>query len=507
MAASVAAGNPLAGQESWSAAFTPPHHWSIGAAGRLAALGLTPGGFDAGRAAPTQFEMGRAFEHAAAQAGSASAGALLAASYLERFRAELGLGGTGDDSGLGSSIGSVLSGSSAQARYVDHQGRAATGWGYEDGHFYGDWNDAYALPDRSTPGAAASLQASARDVAALRVTVRQEERLSVDEVYGSARLGGVVFWGGRRVLGWGPAGAPGLVVTDAAVDGAGVHSARPFHLPWLLRHAGPVHIEISIGREDFTNPCEDPTRPRTGVACTGVWSLSTRGTIAPHSRLVLGVTRAAFFGGAGNTDVDAFAVFSVLIGKHAGEVSELDNQVVSVDIGYRPPVERWLPLRLYLEWGFEDSAGAWTNVPGLLAGITIPAVPGVPALAVGFERVYFAPSCCANPIWYRHSVFHDGWTVDSRPLGHPLGGHGAEWAAAPRIDALGGRLRLEGRLYLRERGVENLFATIWEGRSRGVDVRGEWTLGQRLDVFVGAAIEDGEGWREQYGSLGLRTFF
>jgi hypothetical protein len=197
----------------------------------------------------------------------------------------------------------------------------------------------------------------------------------------------------------------------------------------------------------------------------------------------------------------------MLIGKHAGAGSELDNQVVAFDLHYRPPLGA-LPLAVYAEWGMEDSAGAWYNVPGMVLGVEVPALPGVPALAVGLERTSFGSSCCGNPIWSRHWIFRQGWTDDGRLLGHPLGGHGSEWLSYARADLFEARLHLDLRLFARDRGEESLLAPERMGRSRGGRLGVEGRLASGLGVFFLGGLEEGDaGWRESMVRVGGQIVF
>src|SRR5690606_26475972 len=121
---------------------------------------------------------------------------------------------------------------------------------------------------------------------------------------------------------------------------------------------------------------------------------------------------------------------------------EYDNQVVSVDAWYRPPVTE-LPLLLYVEGGAEDGSGAWWKVLGIVAGVELGALPGVPEVSVLLERASFERSASGNPPWYRHPIgYHDGWSIDDRLLGHPLGGHGQQWLLQARADLADTRLQL-----------------------------------------------------------------
>lgn len=489
-------------QEAYSPAFLPPDHWSVPAAHQLAGLGLTPRGHDPARRVLTHREVGQLFEHAGDAAAPGTAVDRMAKAYLRLFRSEFGLS-------TDQLRGATLIGTTAALGYDEAAGRVRTGFGYQDGHPYGDWNDPAPIANEYGLALEGVLQFTALGRIALRTAAsRHGQRREVTEATISVGVSSIALWAGRRPLAWGQGAAgDGLVLGGGnPFDGAGVQTMRPFALPWLLRRLGPIHLEGFLGQEDFAHSCQDPNLASDAPPCSGAWFLGTRGTVSPHPRLSLGVSRAAFFGGEGNSSIDAFAVFSILIGKHAGNVSELDNQVVALDVSYRPPTESWIPLRIFLEWGFEDSAGAWFNVPGILAGIEAPAVPGWPQLGLSLERVSFAKSCCDNPIWYRHSVFHDGWTSDGRPLGHPLGGHGSQWGLRATHVNADATIRARLSLHRRYRGEENLYADLRRGVSHGGEAALEVRLAPSLELVVSAGLQDGEDWRERFLGLGLRTF-
>lgn len=489
---------PAEASPVYSAAFLPPDHWSTAAVRRVAALGLAPG-FDPALRPHTQREVGEILERAAsAEAGLPAGTARLVRAWEARYRAELALAGgatNGWRAPWRATAARWLAGTGAEAGYVRRTGAIATGWGYVDGNpAFPEWNPPTPRPDLDGVAWAAALQVAPHRDVAVRAEASEQAGKGRLEGYVAGRAAAVAFWAGRRSTAYGP-GSSGIVLSPTPLDGFGLQTARAFRLPWVLRHAGDIHVGLTLSRRDLPRSFDDVT------------VLTTRGSVEPHPRLRLGVSRGAFFGGEGNGDVDFFDVFSVLIGKHAGDVaSELDNQVVAVDVDFRPPTERWLPLRLYLEWGFEDSAGAWRNVPGVLAGIQAPAVPGLPGLSLTVERASFGRSCCGNPIWYRHSVFSDGWTHEDEPMGHDLGGHGDEWSLGGRLDLLDARLRFSGRAFSRWRGNESLYAPDREGNSTGAEAGIEWDVAGGLRARARAALEDGTGWRESAMLVGLRAF-
>lgn len=86
-------------------------------------------------------------------------------------------------------------------------------------------------------------------------------------------------------------------------------------------------------------------------------------------------------------------VLYVMIGKHAGKGSAVDDRVLAPAVWYRVSVG--VALR---EWGFEDSASGWNDVRGIVIGADFASVLGPPRLSAGIERASFAPFPCGNPI-------------------------------------------------------------------------------------------------------------
>lgn len=315
----------------------------------------------------------------------------------------------------------------------------------------------------------------------------------LESAHGVLTLGPVLVWGGRRGVGYGPGEGGGLVFGDEArVDGGGLQLGVPLVGPGFLRHLGPVHFETLLARGGPSGQVRNP------------WLWAARGSVRPHDRLVLGINRGALFGGEGNVGTTFRDLLYILIGKHAGGGSALENQIVAVDLLYRPP----LPLapEAYIEWGFEDSAGAWRSVPGVLWGLALGDVPGLTGARVGIERTDFARACCGNPIWYRHMFLHAGWTEEGRPLGHPLGGHGAEWLAFGSAGFLGERLQVRSSLALRDRRSENLYAPERVGRSQAGRLRAVWQAG-RWNAGLEVHSEAGRGWVETLLSTTARFRF
>ncbi|HEX6938018.1 MAG TPA: capsule assembly Wzi family protein [Longimicrobiales bacterium] len=473
--------------------FLPPDHWAIGAAGRLHALGLVAHGFDRARRPLTRREVGRIFE-AAARRAERDRPALLplvrayGARYAEEFPATMAALAGADSAGARLGDGSITAG------YEVHSGKLLPGLGYENGQ---DWTGPVRLEDVSTATGAVDGSAELFPILAVGVApVRAAGDWSFDGGYATGVWRDAGFWIGRRTFGFVPGVGGGIVVNPTvAFDGVGFFLADAVLLPGFLDALGPFLFETFLSRGEQDGPIERP------------WIWGMRATIEPHARFGLGLTRMAMFGGEGKNGLNLKNLAFLMVGKHAGAGSGFDNQIFSLDAWFRPPF-RALPAVAYIEWGLEDSAGAWFDVPGIVLGFEIPALPGAPGVAVGVERASFGRRCCGNPIWYRHWQFLGGWTNDGVALGHPLGGHGSEWRTWTRADVLEARLRLESAVFFRDRGDENLFAPDREGSSTGAVVSAAFRAAPFIDIVLRAGAESGaRDWTEAGAVLGLRMLF
>ena len=319
-------------------------------------------------------------------------------------------------------------------------------------------------------------------------------------------LGPFYGWVGRRAPAYGPGRSGGLILSGAVpLDGGGVGLIEPVGLPGFLEALGPMDLEVALARGSRNG---DITAP---------WLLVGRGTLAPGAGFTLAVNRGLMFGGDGAASVTPRLLLLVLAGAHArdddGEVVPFSNQIASAEVAWRGRVARW-PLFAYLEWGMEDNSGAWIRSPGVVSGVEV-AHPERP-LRVGLERTYLS-GVTGHGIWYRHSVYREGWSDRGRLLGHPLAGPGTEWLLhgalhqQPARDG-GGRWEVELGFRTRDRLPQNSYAPALQGRSYGgflgarVAVDGVELFGQvdgeRLRGGDGRWIEGRAGVRWKVGGYG-----
>jgi hypothetical protein len=480
----------------------PRDHWSLEALARLDAFPATGAAVPWGMGTPTRREVLQALEAAAEAAGAAEAA--LARAYLERFREEAWL----EDS---DAEGSDPEGSDPEGwspRWISGHWDLAVGRRYGA---LGTGAGRYEFIPPEPLGEARHLDgdlAGALEVGRIgvagRVRIGEDGEPVAREAYLAGRIRGVDLWAGRRAPAFGGTRSGSIVLGGRVpLDGGGLALAGPRTLPSFLRHLGPVRFESHLARLHESGDLRHP------------WFWSARGTVAPHPRLALALNRAAMFGGEGNAPMTVKNVALMLLGSRARELpgdlgrSFFANQIASLELRWRPPLER-VPTTFYLEWGLEDSAGAWWTVPGIVAGVQVAALPGAPGVSLGIERTHFAPECCEDPPWYRHAAFTAGWADQGVPLGHPLGGEGDEWLLYGRADLLDARLRTGWRLFHRDRKGDNLFMPTREGSSLGGALEVLYRVGGRTDLTLDGFYErggEGDGWSELRAFVGFRSYF
>lgn len=465
----------------------PSDHWSLQAVRRAEAAGLIAEYLPAQRTASRE-EVGRALREASESAGGIRPDLReLTRGWHNRFAEEF-------PETAGPHPGAILGGI-AGLRWRSEDGRAAPGAGYK-ADFGRPPTGAAPLPDRSTPegvadlavrpgagfGAYASLRADDDDAAVERAEVSLAGRRLAVSV-------------GRGTTGYGYSTAGSVTLTAVTLDRVQIQTLRPVELPGGL---GRMALHAQGGVVGGARHPGDPA------------FISVAITLRPHRRLTLAGYRAAILGGdSAGSPLTTRTFLQSLLGLTQNDENGFSNQVASLDLRWRLPTERVLPVTLYAEGGMEDLdvIRSVRDSPGGLVGIYLPTLPGLPWAAAGVERASFGLSCCGNGIWYRHFMHHGGWAVGDEPLGHPLGGHGRETAAYLQVDDNAARLRAEARGFRRFRGRENLYAPGRDGRSHGIDGRVLLRLHRHAEGWIGGGYEEGDGWRERGVAVGAAVLF
>jgi hypothetical protein len=482
----------------YASPYVPAGHWTLAAVRRAVGLGLAPRelGWDDGT-----MSRRRAALLLDAAAGQAEAeghpAAAMMRGYVRRFAEE-------------------LPATAAAALATGHarvgEGAAALGIGGRSGILgtsNANWVSEGGGPPRALgnyfgPQGEVTWAASFGRHAALSLAPRSAAGdWRPSEGYALAGWGPAAVWAGRRALRYGAAVGGGILFNPVGGINAAGLVVEPARLPSFLRHVGPVRFEATLGRIDSSNAIRHP------------WIMALHGSFSPHPRLLIAGNIGSMMSGSGRPPLTLRNVFEVLAfaraKRNTGGV-EFENSLVSGEVRFRVPTR--VPLLAYVEWGSEDNRGAWWSIPGAVGGVELSALPGFPALALGAEYTRFGPPCATcdeNGLfseWYRHYVYQGGWALDPVPLGHPLGGNGVEVTVFARYDALDARLRLDGRVFHRERDYFNLFAPDREGRSVGAVLEGSWRARPNLDVELETSLEEGaRDWRQATLFAGARFLF
>jgi hypothetical protein len=483
----------------------PAQHWAVDAARRAVAVGLTPRTFAWGEGTLTQAAAGWALREASERSARlASPLADVTAGEWRRFAREFPtiaarLAAERDTSSGVAKFRTITPASaSIDARFVTESGRLLPVRSLDR------TRENVAAPEPLADLDDGELELrlgmlGGRYVAGELAGGRTDERWRLRDWHLVAQTRSLGAWVGERAPDFGPGAGGGLVIDGRAVfPGGGVALTSPVRAPWVFRRLGYISGEAFLSRIDSSAATRHP------------WVFASHLSLSPHARLLIGATQAFMFSGEGLPPF-TFRNFKEMFLTHGIKTagSEFENGIASVEARWRPPLPV-VPVVLYAEWGTDDNKGAWFKFPAVVAGVSVPSVPGVPALSLGLERTSFAKPCsscngCACEFyatWYRHYVFMDGWTLDRQPIGHPLGGDGTEWLMYSRYDDAPRRIRLDARAFARDRGRYNLFAPTREGRSLGGGLAADYRLTDAFELRVGADVERG---RREWSASSLRA--
>lgn len=477
--------------------FLPAESWAVAAVRRLDALGLAGDDFAFGDGSLTRHAVGRVLRDAVEKAKREQPQLEpMASMYWSRFAREFratarALGDSGQQSAAPVE-GSVRAGFARQTGRL-FPVRVTSG---REG--IGPFPRADLSEPTGTVGA--TLLAGRYFVAALEGQYT-DERLTFGESHAVVGWRKVAVWAGRRAPAFGPGTGGGLLFSGTApLAGGGVALTEPVRLPSVLRHMGAIRFEALLARLDSNADIRHP------------WIVASHASLSPHPRLLVGVTQSFMFGGDGLPPL-TFKNFKSLYGgkrlENSTNLAGFENGLASAELRFRPPIPG-VPMVLYLEMGAEDthsdlsSKAPWRVVPARVMGVHFPAIGRSTSLSLGLEHTYFSGPCsgCSYyATWYRHYLFKDGWTANRQPIGHALGGDGREWLASGVWDDVGGRLRVTGRVFRRNRGPYNIYSPLLAGSSTGGRLDGMYQLGSRSRVLF-----DGSAERTASG-VGQSSFF
>ncbi|GMR05259.1 MAG: hypothetical protein BMS9Abin24_058 [Thermodesulfobacteriota bacterium] len=299
--------------------------------------------------------------------------------------------------------------------------------------------------------------------------------------YALAEAGNLQIEAGRDSMWWGAGQNAGLLMTNnaAPLEMIKLTSARPFILPWFFRRAGLVKPTVFLARLG-----EQRAYPRANL-------LGMRLDFKPTPHFQFGVSRTFVFGGEGKRSPTLGEWIKVFAAADSAEHSGSPingNQLASIDASLVYPFDSpMMPLsgiKLYTEWGAEDSGGR-TRTPTGRANIYGLFVTGPLWINGADLRVEWANTGRNErygPEWYEHAIYSTGYRHEGRVIGLHAGGDARDLFVRLQYHTTGA-VTLGFEYERIEKGIHSASPTAREWYE--VDL--EWTLGDALsaDGFLG----------------------
>jgi len=285
---------------------------------------------------------------------------------------------------------------------------------------------------------------------------------------------------------WGAGVNGGLLMTDnaAPLEMIKLTTGIPFTLPWVFSYAGLVKPTFFLARLG-----EKRTYPRANL-------LGMRLDFKPSPHFQLALNRTFIFGGEGKRSPTLHEWLKVFVSADSAEHASSPingDQLASIDASFIYSFDSWwMPLtglKVYTEWGAEDSGGR-ARVPTGRANMYGAFITGPLWLRnadLRFEWANTGRNERYGPLWYEHAIYSTGYRHRGRVIGHHAGGDARDLFLRLQYHTLGGQLF--GLEYEHmERGVHSATRTVREWYEADV----EWHLTDDLTAggFVGhEAIE------------------
>ncbi|MBI5454238.1 MAG: hypothetical protein HY956_06390 [Deltaproteobacteria bacterium] len=261
----------------------------------------------------------------------------------------------------------------------------------------------------------------------LSFNLSPEYRLSEDSSDFEARsayiigsLSGIEAEAGKDPMWWGSSFHGSLIMSDNAepFESVKITSSRPFLLPWVFKRLGLVKPTVFLARLE-----EDRDYPRASL-------LGMRLDLRPAPVFQIGFSRVFMFGGEGRRGLSLSEWGEIFFVSDSADHSDSPingNQLASIDasIVYLNKI-KYLPfasMKLYTEWGFEDSSGDTKTPSGQasLLGVFFKDM-AYDGLDLRVEWADTAHNERYGPLWYEHGVYFTGYRYNGREIGHHMGG-------------------------------------------------------------------------------------
>lgn len=270
---------------------------------------------------------------------------------------------------------------------------------------------------------------------------------------------------GRQSLWWGQGHHGSLVLTNNAkpFDMIRITNPSPILLPWVLKYLGPFHLDIFWSKMEKNRAVPEP------------YFAGMRVNFKPLPWAEIGASRGVMFGGEGRPDVGWQDFLTILGGKNLVGGEDTSNSVAAIDARLRLPF--LAGTEIYGEYGGEDEAGHFLAASAWLAGIYLPKVEPSGRLSLRLEYADLKKIDNLAPPWYRHGIYHSGYTYEGRILGHHVGGAADDLFVEAEL-LLRSNIRLSLNLDLESRGVDQ---PVTEEHKQ-IQLAADWSLSHHLSL-------------------------
>lgn len=248
----------------------------------------------------------------------------------------------------------------------------------------------------------------------------QSTNVRLNTGYIAAGAGNFSLLLGKDSMWWGSGRHGALLMTDNVepLEMVKASSDRPFLLPWIFGRLGLFKPTVFLARLETER---GPANPNL---------LGMRLDFKPTERFQIGFNRVFMFGGEGRRSLSASEWLKIFIASDSSEHSDSPingNQIASIDASYVYVSDYgYLPfsgIKLYTEWGAEDSSGDTKTPTGRanMYGAYIDEPFWLSDVDFRVEWANTARNARYGPTWYKHSVYKSGYTVEGRVIGHHMG--------------------------------------------------------------------------------------
>lgn len=285
-------------------------------------------------------------------------------------------------------------------------------------YFSGEYQHAPSAPAYSLPVRQAIAQMDQNPLQPAG-PVEEVNRFTIQNAYLNTNIDSWNFSFGKQDMWWSPAYGSSFLFSDNAEPIYMFHVSRiaPFTLPWILRHLGPMKVDLFVGRMRGNN---FPAWP---------FFHGEKITFKPTENLELGFSRTTEFGGTGRPLTLGAIWHSYVSFTSSGNYvpsQSPGHRIGGFDFSYRLPfVRNWLTLYADSMTSDDPSPIAAPRRASVNSGLYLARVPGIPKLDFRVEGLYTDSSTSRSNggkfSYWELFVYHDAYTNQGFLMGSWIG--------------------------------------------------------------------------------------